>query len=272
MPVISLTTDFGLCDEYAGVMKGVMLSIAPDVRIVDICHHIEPHDIFGAAAMVRASYRFFPPETVHVVVVDPGVGTGRDIIAFRMNGHMFLAPDNGLAAMLTEGQGVTHLTRVDNSRYYLDDVSTTFHGRDIFAPVAAHLSGRGFPEDLGTGLQVSELVRAVDDRDRVVTACGQIEGKIIRVDHFGNLITNIDSELIRTEFKLTELSELEVSVGTYQIQGITRTYGSVAGNTLIALTGSRGNLEVAVNCGNASQVTGLSTGASVIVKRSIPEE
>ncbi|MEA3434835.1 MAG: SAM-dependent chlorinase/fluorinase, partial [Thermodesulfobacteriota bacterium] len=158
MSIITLTTDFGTDDEYVGIMKGVILSLNPSAVIVDITHHIDPQDLLQAAYTIYSSYRYFPQKTVHVVIVDPTVGSNRKIIAFKIDDHIFLAPDNGVLTLLINERKINSIGRIDNTNYFLDPVSRTFHGRDIFAPVSAHLS-MGVPiKKLGTTVAQNKLI------------------------------------------------------------------------------------------------------------------
>jgi S-adenosylmethionine hydrolase len=189
--VITLLTDCGLEDEYVGVMKGVVLSINPAVHLVDLTHAIGRHDIEQGALILSASYRHFPKGSIHIAVVDPGVGGARKVVCLRQGGHVFLAPDNGLLSMVIDEKKVEDVRAVTNRKYFLEWVSDTFHGRDIFAPVAAHLSGGVDPVCLGESLDPKELTLFDIDYPHV-SEKGELVGKVITVDHFGNLVTNID--------------------------------------------------------------------------------
>ena len=252
MPIITLLTDFGVEDEYVGIMKGVILTINPAATIVDISHHIDPQDLLRAAYMIQASYKYFPPGTVHVAVVDPGVGSDRDIIAVKTKEHILLAPDNGVLTFLNNDKRIEAIVRVENPDYFLDTVSQTFHGRDIFAPVAAHLSA---------GLDISKLGPPLDQRN-LVTLCihepyvsenDELIGTIASIDRFGNLITNIDEKTLKKFRKTASGTRLEIQMGEYKMIGLSQSYESVEPQSALAIMGSRGYLEIAVSCGNAEQ-------------------
>ena len=252
MTVIALLSDFGTRDEYVGVMKGVIAGIHPGARIVDISHHIDPQDIVHGAFVLAAASPYFPAGTVHVAVVDPGVGGSRRILAAECGGRRFVAPDNGLLERVLADQPATAVVSVEDSRYCLDRVSHTFHGRDIFAPVAAHLAA---------GLSLSELGPAVDPKTMVsgvVPRCrfsseGCIDGVVVAVDRFGNLMTNIDSSAIDRLTRRGDGNRVVVELGGKWVGGIVSSYHRVAEGTPLALIGSRGLLELSVNCGNARQ-------------------
>ncbi|MBW1697231.1 MAG: SAM-dependent chlorinase/fluorinase [Deltaproteobacteria bacterium] len=248
--MITLTTDFGLTDEYVGVMKGVILSINPRAVIVDISHNIDPQDVTQAAYVIKSAYRYFPAQTVHVIVVDPGVGSDRAVIALRYDGHFFLAPDNGVLSFLLNNDKIEAVIRVENSRYFLKDISWTFHGRDIFAPVAAYISMGVKLEDIGNALDPVHLVQLEIQKPKI-SLPGEIVGTIIAVDRFGNLITNIDVNVIRF-LGAEALTAIDVWIGGKKISGISKSYNSVDSGHPLSIIGSRGYLEIAVNCGNAA--------------------
>lgn len=259
--LISLLTDFGTQDEYAGLMKGVILSVNPLARIIDISHQIEPQDLIQAAFMLRASYPFFPKGTVHTVVVDPGVGTQRDILGAEYEGHIFLAPDNGLLSLLPEKGEFRKLVKVTNRSFFRENVSQTFHGRDIFAPVAARLAAGLSLEELGPQtdfrqIQKTEMPKAFRN------AAGEIRGQIIHIDRFGNLMSNIPRTILE---KSGNPEQITVHIGTRCISGLPSAYGSVPKGHPLAIIGSRDYLEISVNCGNAMQYFGLEKGGRIRV-------
>ncbi len=265
MTVITLLTDFGLQDEYVGAVKGVMLTRHPAAVIVDISHGISPGDLRSAALMLESAYGYFPEGTVHVVVVDPGVGTDRDILVAETGGHRFLAPDNGVLSAVLRTSPPERLRRLTRSDLFLTPESRTFHGRDRFAPVAAFLAAGGDSAELGPGLDVSELQKLelpMPSR----TPGGDIEGEIDAVDRFGNLITNIPGEMLARSVHGSPKA-VAVAVSDRVVHGLAHTYGSVPHGTLLALIGSRGFLEVAVNGGSAAALCGASTGDSIRVIR-----
>lgn len=251
MSIVTLLTDFGTKDEYVGVMRGVILSIDPCAVIVDISHHIRPQDTVQAALMVRAVYPFFPPGTVHVIVVDPGVGSQRDILALRAARQTFVAPDNGvLSALLTEEE-IASAVRVTETRYFLKPLSDTFHGRDIFAPVAGHLSSGVLLEALGPAIAAKRALR-LDMPKAGISDTGDLVGSVTAVDRFGNLITSVGAETISVFCPVHMQPALSIRIGTHEVSGISASYSSVPPGRPLAIIGSRGFLEISVNLGDAS--------------------
>ena len=250
--LITLTTDFGLSDHFVGAMKGVILRIAPRVRIVEITHEITPFEIPEAAFAVAQVYRFFPPKTVHVVVVDPGVGTARRPILAEAAGQYFIGPDNGVFSMIYSRE--KHKVReITAERYFFRPVSRTFHGRDIFAPVAAHLARDGGPARFGRLIQdylKSSFDKAVRTGKRMWT------GNILKIDRFGNLITNFPFE----DFAAIEHRPFEMTIGPRRITQFVRTYAEAEPGELVLVEGSSGYLEVAVNQGSAAKIVGCAVG------------
>jgi S-adenosyl-L-methionine hydrolase (adenosine-forming) len=259
VPAIVLLTDFGFRDSYVGVMKGVISGICPTARVIDLSHNIIPHDVAEAAFVLSASREYFPRGSIFVCVVDPGVGTKRDILHMRSAGHVFLAPDNGLLSVISEQFGHDDLRAVTCEDYFLPERSNTFHGRDIFAPVAAHLAAGLEVEKLGepvhhlAGLRLPRPLRSVD---------GSLHGEVIYVDRFGNLITNVRRSMLENSFS-TSRSELLVQIKGERIQGLSTSYAQQAEGALLALVGSTGYMEVAVNCGSAAQTLDCGKGDSV---------
>ncbi len=269
MPIITLLTDFGLQDEYVGVMKGVILSISPDVKIVDITHLISPQDLFQAAYTLKSSYRYFPKNTVHVVVVDPGVGSDRAVLAVKMNGHIFLAPDNGVLGLILEEEEPDLIVRVENNEFFLETVSQTFHGRDVFAPVAAHISKGIRINQLGTP-QKKEALVCLKIKKPVISEKGEIFGEIVSIDRFGNLITSIDLDFLEASYNCSCKSEtienVRITLGEHRISGLSKTYSSVAPQTPLAVIGSSGHLEIALSNGSAKQYYNADKGDTVCIR------
>jgi S-adenosyl-L-methionine hydrolase (adenosine-forming) len=261
--LITLITDFGLADEYVGVMKGVMLSIHPQADIIDISHEIGPQNIRQAADMLASAYPYFPAGTIHVVVVDPGVGTDRRIVCLQKKGYRFLAPDNGVLTRVLDHGSLDAAWWVENPAYWLDPVSRTFHGRDIFAPVAAHLSKGLERHRLGRELDPSTLVRLAD-RGPGITEKGDINGCVITVDRFGNLITNIDTRLLSEINTGHESTNLTLEVAGQRVSGLSLSYDTHRRGQTLVLINSRGYLEIAVNKGSAAEV--LQVGVGEVVK------
>ena len=264
MPIITLLTDFGLSDPYVGLMKGVILSITPEASIVDISHDIDPQDIVSAAYLIDSAYPYFPAKTVHAAVVDPGVGSSRKIIAAQACGHYFLAPDNGILTKVLGNINVDKIIQVENPEYFMRPVSRTFHGRDIFAPVAAHLAAGKALDTFGPMISGADMVR-LELPVSCLTDTGQLRGEVITVDRFGNLITNIDQHSVRRIRATGDEKDLCVHVGSRRIKGISTFYQDVSPGELLALIGSRGYLEISVNQGDAKSYCGVEKGASVTV-------
>ncbi|HEX6983136.1 MAG TPA: SAM-dependent chlorinase/fluorinase [Balneolaceae bacterium] len=253
--VITLTTDFGLQDYYVSAMKAVMLGIAPDVRLVDISHEIPSQDIMVGSWILQNSAMLFPDNTVHTVVVDPGVGTERRPIALKVENQFFVGPDNGIFSLLVKDREFKAV-RLTNKKYWRENTSNTFHGRDIFAPVAAHLSCGVNIDDLGE--RVEELVTyrwtvPIADKDG-------LEGMVIHIDKFGNLVTNLSSELLE---EVIDDKKVKVYVGTFILDEVATTFASVTEGEPVAYIGSSGMLEIGINKGNAEKMLGVQKGARV---------
>jgi hypothetical protein len=259
--VITITTDFGHQGPFVGVMKGVMLSRLPEARIVDLTHEIVVHWPAEAGFWLVRSYSYFPAGTVHVAVVDPGVGTSREIVAVTARGHVFLAPDNGLLAPIVgrnPGSPIVKLTAARLAHFGIRSPSATFHGRDIFAPIAAELAaGHCVPADLGE--RQTELMPAWVDEPTVERHA--VSGVVITIDHFGNLITNIDAELLKG------LENPTVHAGNHTFQ-LLRTYGDTQPGQYLALINSFGVVEIARSEQSAADGLGLGRGAPVLVRSS----
>ena len=252
MPLITLLTDFGVDDEYVGVMKGVILSINPSAIIVDITHSLEPQDIVQASYLIKSSYRFFPEKTIHIIVIDPGVGTGRSIIALKMMGQIFLAPDNGVLAPLMDDGDMETMVSVENQDFFLKPVSNTFHGRDIFAPVAAYLSNGVGIRRFGPSMEKAGIVQ-LSIRKPYISDKGALVGSVISIDRFGNLITNIDIKTIKKFVGPRVDKKIKIHIGNKLIVPLSESYEKACPQTPLAIIGSRGYLEIAVNCGNAKK-------------------
>ena len=254
--IITLTTDFGLQDYYVSAMKAVILEIAPDdVRLVDISHEIPNQDIMAGSWVVQNSTPLFPKGSVHLVVVDPGVGTDRNPIALKVNERYYVGPDNGIFSLLTEGTEF-EAVRLTNPDYWRGTPSNTFHGRDIFAPVAAHLSA-GVPlQELGEPLEKLENYRwaePIADKDG-------LQGWIIHIDKFGNLVSNLPESLIDG---VIADRNVKIYVGNTILDEIVTTFGSVAEGEPAAYIGSSGMLEVGINKGDAAEMLSVQKGAQI---------
>ena len=261
--IITLTTDFGIRDTYVGIMKGVILGINPDVQIVDLTHAIPPQDIHEAAFTIHAAHRYFPNGTIHTIVVDPGVGTDRQAIICEIDGIFFVCPDNGVLTYLLQNisnkaERAMNAVAIQNPDYFLPEVSNTFHGRDIFAPVAAHLS-LGVPlTNIGPPMQdlVEFPILTPQVSGRTIT------GHIVKIDRFGNGITNISESTLSDD-----AASYEIRVGNTRLKQINRAYAASEVGEPLAIIGSYGLLEIAINGGNAEISLGLKWGDTVEVQR-----
>ena len=256
---ITLLTDFGARDAYPGAMKGVIYSLNPGAAVVDISHAIEPHAVVEAAWLLSSVARYYPPATVHVAVVDPGVGSGRKEIILETGGQFFVGPDNGIFSGVLCPGSPWRAFGIEDPRFLLDAPGRTFQGRDVFAPVAAYLSLGVDPAEFGNPLHRLEESDLVHPRWRK----GELEGDVVRIDRFGNLITNISWE---------DLSRLggrgcEVWAGGRKIGPLTGTYSGVGPGEILATIGGFGWLEIAVNRGRAADVLAIGNGAPVVVRK-----
>ena len=258
-PIITLTTDYGINDHLAGTLKGVILKINPDVTIVDITHNITPYDLLDGALAIGAAYSYFPPRTIHIVVVDPGVGTERRPLLVSADNHYFVAPDNGVLSTIYERDHNVVVRHANAEHYYLQPVSKTFHGRDVFAPVAAWLS-KGW-QTASMGEEIKDYKKFAMPRPK--EADGAVKGVVIRVDSFGNLITNFRAEDL-PEAALASGS-IALQAGTQPVKRIVETFANGNNGEVIAYVGSSGYLEIAVNKGNAARTLGIGRGAPVVL-------
>ncbi len=264
MSIITLLTDFGLEDAYAGIMKGVVLSVNPSATIVDLTHQVESFDLNQAAFIIKSSYRYFPEGSVHMVVIDPGVGGQRTIIALKKNGHTFLAPDNGVLTLVVDEGAIETIVRVENSDYFLKAVSQTFHGRDIFAPVGAHISLGVDLRLLGRPVKKNDLTR-LRIPEPFISKRNELVGVIVFIDSFGNCITNIDLGCLESFSNANTGKRLQVTLGQQKLDGLSDNYESVRPQSPLAIVGSFGYLEIAVNGGSAQRYFGAQKGDTVRV-------
>lgn len=263
MKYITLLTDFGLRDGYTGVMKGVIYKITPDVQIVDISHIIRPQNILEGSLVWSRSYAYFPNGAIHVGVVDPGVGTARRPIAARIGRYFFVCPDNGLLTPILEqaeqaGEEI-EIVHLDQPRYWLPQVSNVFHGRDLFAPVAAHLARGALLSDLGT--PIGDVARVHLPQPEKIE--GGWRGEVVSIDTFGNLSTNL------TRKHVEGLRNLQVQIAGRTIKGLVRTFGERPPGEIVALIDSDENLAISVVQGSAERVIGAQTGDSVLATGSL---
>lgn len=256
--LITLTTDFGYQDSFVGIMKGVIFAINPDAHVIDLTHGVPPHNVMAGALILQHSIRYFPPGTIHVVVVDPDTGTSRRPILIEFDGSFYIGPDNGVLSVALERKQPSSITLLSNPSFQLFPISKTFHGREIFAPVAAHLSlgvpATEFGEKLDTFVEL--VIPKLVHREL------RIDGEIIYIDNFGNLFTNV------RERDLTGLPRelLRVCLGPVEVGTLSPTYGAVSAGEFACVFNSWGFLEIALNRGNARQRTGAKVGDKIAVE------
>ncbi|MEX0929027.1 MAG: SAM-dependent chlorinase/fluorinase [Balneolales bacterium] len=254
-PIITLTSDFGYKDHYVAAMKAVMLGIVPDVRFIDISHDIEPQDIMAGAWVVRNSAFLYPPRTVHLAVIDPGVGTGRKPIIAKIKDQIFVGPDNGLFS-LAAGEGEYEVFELTNTGYWQQSRSNTFHGRDIFAPAAAHAASGVELNKFGppiTRLTTYRWAKPISDAEGV-------QGWIVHIDNYGNLITNIPADMLQ------ELEDdFKIYVGNTILKRMVKTFAEVPDGEPAALIGSSDMLEIVINKGHAGEMLSVIKGAPVSI-------
>jgi S-adenosylmethionine hydrolase len=287
-PLVTITTDFGTADGYVGTMKGVILGIAPQAQLVDISQEIEPQNVRQTAYVLYTAYPFFPPHTVHLIVVDPGVGSARRPIALRTPAGTFVGPDNGVFSYVMACEPVEALVELADPRYRLPQVSHTFHGRDVFAPAAAHLAA---------GVPIADLGPPVPDPvtfppPLLKIGPRSLSGEVLHADHFGNVITSIgrlswqeNGLSFEPAFRKTEggepeagggkpvgfrVEETTVTVAGQELTGVHRTYAEVEPGEVLALVGSEGHLEIAVREGSAARRLRLRPGDPVTLLWRMP--
>ena len=259
--LVTITSDFGVNDHYVGTMKGVILNINPDAHIVDICNAVQSFDILDGALTLAQSYRYFPSNTIHLVVVDPGVGTARRPILVVTEKHMFVAPDNGVLSLVYEREERISVRHITSDHYFLQPTSATFHGRDIFAAVAGYLS-KGM-EVAKFGEEITDYVRFAAPRPKAADA-QTVKGVVLKVDRFGNLVTNITPNELPQLFG-DNPPAFKATVGRASVTTIKRSYAEGALGEVFALLNSMGYLEFAANRGAAVQLAGVGKGAEVTV-------
>ena len=260
-PIITLTTDFGLSDHFVGTIKGVILAISPEIEIVDISHSVQAFDVLDGALTIAQSYSYFPSGTVHLVVVDPGVGTARRPILVTSDRHHFVAPDNGVLSMVYAREERLHIRHVTAEHYSLQPISNTFHARDVFAPIAAWLAKGVDPEKFGD--EVSDFVRFNPPKPKSVNG-NTLRGVILKVDRFGNLVTNITPQDAPMLFG-PEPAPFKMVVGKHEITEIHPTYSEGAPGEVFGILGSMGYLEIAANRGSAAKIVGIGKGSEVTI-------
>jgi len=262
-PIITLTTDYGTNDHLVGTLKGVLLKINPELTIVDITHNVNAYDLLDGALTIGAAYSYFPARTIHMVVVDPGVGTARRPLLVTAQNQYFVAPDNGVLSLIYEREQDNLVVRHANAEhYFLQPISRTFHGRDIFAPVAAWLS-KGW-QTSAMGEEIQDFQRFVLPRAKEID--GGIQGVVLRIDNFGNVMTNFRAE------DLPEAAQngggLNLKVGAHNVARLVGTFADGAADEPVAYVGSSGYVEVGINKANAARKLAVGRGTSVTLAKS----
>ncbi len=264
IPPVVLLTDFGTSDPYAGLMKGVICTITPGAQVIDLTHEISPYDIRRGAFVLLASYAYFPEKTIFVGVVDPGVGGSRRPVCLCCGGRYFLGPDNGLFSWVAQKEGVDAAFILEKSDWFLDNVSKTFHGRDIFAPVAAHLARGVSMSDLGPACDPKSL-ESIPFPTPVIVPGVKIDAEVLVSDRFGNLVTSIREQDLRACFGKAYENSVVIIVSGSSVKGLSDSYASVGKGMPLAIIGSSGFLELSVNMGDASEFFSAAPGTRVQV-------
>ncbi|MFX0068681.1 MAG: S-adenosyl-l-methionine hydroxide adenosyltransferase family protein [Promethearchaeota archaeon] len=262
-PIITLLTDFGTRDPYVAAMKGTILKICAEAKIVDISHEVPRFNIRHAAFLLLQTTQYFPEWTIHVVVVDPGVGTSRRRLIIETKKNFFIGPDNGVLIPVAEREGISKIVEIKSTEYMLSEVSKTFEGRDVFAPVAAHLASGTPLESFGN--IIKNVVKHPFPNPSVSQA--GISGEVIHIDGFGNLITNMSNEHLRAKnIRFGEVIAVSIHDRTYKIPFL-RTYGDSGKGGYLAMIGSSGFLEIAIDQGNAAHDLGVEVSAKIFVTK-----
>jgi len=259
--MITFLTDFGIKDHYVASMKGVILSINPRCTIIDISHEVHPHDIGEGAFLLANAYSFFPKGTIHLAVVDPGVGGSRKSILVTTSDFFFLGPDNGLFTFALQKEKVKHVVALTNRKYFLSEISATFHGRDVFAPVAGYLSLGVKPKDFGN--EINSWSRITFQKPRIEN--GKLVGEVFHIDSFGNLISNIGEKEF---FIFSKRRSLKIRIGRHLISCLKKRYGEGKIDEPIALIGSGGFLEISVRDASAQKLLKAKKGDKIEIQMS----
>ncbi len=258
---VTLTTDFGTSDHYVGTMKGVVYSINPSACVVDISHEVQSYDVLDGALTIAQAYSYFPAETIHVVVVDPGVGSARRPILARTDKYFFVAPDNGVLSLVLEREQRVHVREISSDHYFLQPVSQTFHGRDIFAAVAGWLSKEvkfsKFGDEINDYLRLRMPVPKRMEN-------GRIQGVVLKVDKFGNVVTNITAQDIPQLFA-PEPPQFKIVVGKHEITRMRTSYAGSALDEIFGILGSMGFLEISMNRGSAARTLPAGKGTEIVI-------
>lgn len=258
-PIITLLTDFGTKDPYVASMKGVILNINPQCIVIDISHQVNPQDIQEGAFILANAYPYFPKGTIHLSVVDPGVGGTRKPILLVTQNYFFVGPDNGLFTLIARKEKVKQVVVLTEKKYFLPKISKTFHGRDLFAPVAAHLSLGIKPDAFGYRINSTEEIGL----QKPIIKHGKLSGEILHIDTFGNFVSNIDEEKL---FRFTKRQPFVIRAGRKTIHGLKKGYWEGKKGELIALLGSSGLLEISVREGNAQKMLTVKRGDNIEIK------
>ena len=261
-PIITLTTDFGSNDHFVGVLKGVILDIVPEAQIVDICHFVQAYDVLDGALTVSQAYSYFPNRTVHMVIVDPGVGTARRPIVASCDKYHFVAPDNGVLSLVYARESRMHVRHITAEHYFRQPISNTFHARDIFGPVAAYLGK--FVDSHKFGDEIEDYVKFAAPRPKAA-GDNRIRAVVLKVDRFGNLVTNVTPADIPALFA-EKPPEFKIVVGSREITDIRSAYAEGGPGEVFAILGSMGYLEIVANRAAAAQITGASKGSEVSIQ------
>jgi S-adenosylmethionine hydrolase len=259
-PIITLTTDYGTNDHLVGTLKGVILKINPDATIIDISHDVTPYDLLDGALAIGSSYSYFPARTIHVVVVDPGVGTERRPLLVTGETQYFVAPDNGVLSLVYEREENVLVRHANVEHYYLHPVSKTFHGRDVFAPIAAWLAKGSQASSMGE--EITDYKKFAMPKPKI--ADGAAKGVVLRVDSFGNIITNFRTEDLSPA--ALENGSVEFQVGTHTVNKLVDTFAQGNPGEAFAYIGSTGFVEIGINRGNAAKSLGIGRGMQVLLR------
>ncbi len=259
---ITLSSDFGADSHFTGVMHGVIMSLAPMVGIIDLCHGIRPHDIEQAARLISNNYRYFPLGSIHIIVVDPGVGSCRRIILLQSCGHFFIAPDNGILSPLVLADSESIIRDINRPDLYLSPLSQTFHGRDVFAPIAAYLARGNKPDTLGRQLAPKDLIQLPNPLPQIDYEQKIIKISVIDIDHFGNIITNLDRETLSELFPDLRVM---INIKNQKIRGVATCYNDAKKGQNIALFNSENLLEIAINQGRACDFFQIKTDSTITI-------
>ena len=260
-PVITLTTDFGTNDHFVGALKGVIVDIVPEAQIVDITHAVQAFDVLDGALAIAQAYSYVPNGTIHMVVVDPGVGTTRRPILASSDGYHFVAPDNGVLSMVYAREERVHVRHITSDHYFRQPVSNTFHGRDVFAPVAAYLAKQVDSHKFGD--EIEDYVKFAAPRPKPAGE-NRMRGVVLKIDRFGNLITNVSPNDVPALFA-AKPGAFKIMVGSREITEIRTAYAEGAPGEVFGILGSMGYLEIVANRAAAAQITGASKGSEVSI-------